>query len=283
MKLQLNEIYSLLENEITEFKKQQTSRTDSHSHFSHKTNSQSPQINKYHTNQSPFRQRLQTKQLVHKEHRLRHEQEVKEEFKYSPQINQSGSRASPFRQRLNIKQLTHKDHTSRHLEYEHTKPKSIYQCRRNSDDDNEVGLLVYSNNHFSEIKHQKIKQAPIDVIVTQEQLYQLVKQEYFQIKDKLIDISTYELVSNLYRALLSTQTFRRNLRLDKINYDILRQEEIQILEQLLRKYAISFQLEITHKEFCILILSMIQKFQKQGKRIGDIIKLQVSQNYSRLI
>ncbi|CAK62209.1 unnamed protein product (macronuclear) [Paramecium tetraurelia] len=106
-------------------------------------------------------------------------------------------------------------------------------------------------------------------------LNNLIKSIYKQIENITIEASVYPVCIQLYKRLLSTQEYRKTLKLNMINLDLLENKEIFVLEQIVQKYSLSLAIEMSKTQFVILMLGLIisdgDQMNKKGVKVKELI------------
>ncbi|CAD8051259.1 unnamed protein product [Paramecium primaurelia] len=103
----------------------------------------------------------------------------------------------------------------------------------------------------------------------------LIKCIYKQIENTLIENSVYSICIQLYKRLLSTQEHRKTLKLNMINFNLLENKEIYVLEQIVQKYSLSLAVEMSKSQFLILMIGLIisdgDHMDKNGVKVKELI------------
>ncbi|TNV75013.1 hypothetical protein FGO68_gene2283 [Halteria grandinella] len=230
----------------------------------------SPKINKTTLNNiPPFEARLNLKQIANKNLEERHQQKKEIIYPYTPVVNNNYQLLSysPFKERLLTKQLNHKSHCLRHQQsQEILKQKQTVNINRSFEMSEQPNILQYTNDYFFEVERKEIKQEPQfnHLIKTIKELDCLTKQIYTRIQNISIEIELYKICLQFYQRIFSTQEHRKILKIKLINYDLLDVQEIQMLEQIVKKYQLSLELEISEKQFLLLVVNLLVNSQEDG-------------------
>ncbi|CAD8072069.1 unnamed protein product [Paramecium sonneborni] len=135
-------------------------------------------------------------------------------------------------------------------------------------------VMHYQNEHFYFVEafqqqHNTGKKILINNIAKLDNLIKLV---YKQIENISIENSIYPICVQLYSRLLSTQENRKTLKLNMINYNLLEDKEIYVLEQIVQKYSLSLVIEMSKSQFLILMIGLIISDDDQKTTDGTKVK-----------
>ncbi|CAD8147455.1 unnamed protein product [Paramecium octaurelia] len=192
-------------------------------------------------------------------------------------VQKSNKNISPATKLLTPKKSPHKN----------SKTSSFVHLQNNQFEDKELkqdskiyqtpNVIHYKKENFyliekSEQQQDKQDNSLINSIV---KLDNLIKSIYKQIENVIIEPSVYPICIQLYKRLLSTQEYRKTLKLNIINFDLLENKEIYVLEQIVQKYSLSQAIEMSKTQFIILMLGLIisdgDNMNKKGVKVKELI------------
>ncbi|CAK91415.1 unnamed protein product (macronuclear) [Paramecium tetraurelia] len=136
------------------------------------------------------------------------------------------------------------------------------------------------NCYLREIQQQQQDKVDNTLITNIAKFDNLIKAVYKQIENIQIDSTIQPICIQLYNRLLSTQEKRKSLKLNMINYNLLEDKEIYVLEQIVQKYSLSLAIEMSKTQFVILMIGLIVSGEDQKKKNGVKVRELINFNPS---
>ncbi|CAD8045137.1 unnamed protein product [Paramecium primaurelia] len=137
------------------------------------------------------------------------------------------------------------------------------------------------NCNFREVQQQQQLDKIDNTLITNIAKFDnLIKAVYKQIENISIDSSIQPICIQLYNRLLSTQEKKKSLKLNMINYNLLEDKEIYVLEQIVQKYSLSLAIEMSKTQFIILMIGLIISDEDQKNKNGVKVKELINFNPS---
>ncbi|CAD8153470.1 unnamed protein product [Paramecium octaurelia] len=189
------------------------------------------------------------------------QQQDKKDKIHKQQENRS---ISPSAKILTPKKSSHQKQQVSHFQ----KNQSVYQhLREDMQSEQTPNYIEYhkENCYVRETQQDKVDNTLITNIG---KFDNLIKAVYKQIENISIDSTIQPICIQLYNRLLSTQEKRKSLKLNMINYNLLEDKEIYVLEQIVQKYSLSLAIEMSKTQFVILMIGLIVSGEDQKKQNG---------------